>query len=301
MQSYKQSLMLLAAATVLRRAGGLQSNARASLRCARSATSSAIDEWRQASGFQSTGAPAVVDDAARALAVVGAAAPKRKKAKRLRHHRNPLSAQASQPAQLEDDWPRAAFADVTKPLTVDVGCALGGWCVASSQDSTRNFLGLELRPEPVVRAQKSSRDLGNCAFLQCNANVDLKRLLGDLAQSGAPLERVCVQFPDPHFKQKHRKRRVCTPEFAATVSDAVCAAGASIYVASDVLDVAEEMRARFAALGELRLDGDYDENNWLRQSPLAVQTERERAVLAGLGATSTADCVYRALFVPRGK
>ena len=49
---------------------------------------------------------------------------------------------------------------------------------------------------------------------------------------------------------------------------------------------------------ELRLEGEYDEDGWLCASPLQVQTERERAVLAGLGSTSTADCVYRALFVP---
>ena len=73
---------------------------------------------------------------------------------------------------------------------------------------------------------------------------------------------------------------------------------ASVYVASDVLDVAEEMRERFAACSQLRLEGAYDADGWLCASPLQFQTERERAVLAGLGATSTADCVYRALFVP---
>ena len=87
-----------------------------------------------------------------------------------------------------------------------------------------------------------------------------------------------------HFKKKHRKRRVCTPELAKTVSRSICASPidqASVYVASDVLDVAEEMRERFAAREELRLEGDYDADGWLCASPLQVQTERERAVLAG--------------------
>ena len=152
-----------------------------------------------------------------------------------------------------------------------------------------------------MRAKQSAETLPNCAFLQCNANVDLKRLLADLNKAGAPLERICIQFPDPHFKKKHRKRRVCTPELAETISSAVCASPidrASVYVASDVLDVAEEMRERFSARDELRLEGAYDDDGWLCESPLQVQTERERAVLAGLGSTSTADCVYRALFVP---
>ena len=164
---------------------------------------------------------------------------KRKRVKRLRHHRNPLSAAATQPAELAEDWARTIFDDRTQPLTVDVGCALGGWCVESaSSDPSRNFLGLELRPEAVARAQESAQKLPNCAFLQCNANVDLGRLLGDLANAGAPLERNLIQFPDPHFKKKHRKRRVCTPELAETVARSICASPmstASVYVASDVL------------------------------------------------------------------
>ena len=274
-------LMLLLAAAA-RRAAGLQ-QARA-VRCSRP-LASAVEDFRAAAGFAST----------------KPTQEKRKRVKRLRHHRNPLSAAATQPADLAEDWARTIFDDRTQPLTVDVGCALGGWCVESaSSDPSRNFLGLELRPEAVARAQQSSQALPNCAFLQCNANVDLGRLLGDLANAGAPLERITIQFPDPHFKKKHRKRRVCTPELAATISSAVCASpvSASVYVASDVLDVAEEMRERFAAREELRLAGAYDAEGWLCASPLQVQTERERAVLAGLGSTSTADCVYRALFVP---
>ena len=288
---YKRRLMILLAAAARRAACLQQASRAASLRCSRLASTvaddAAVRDFRAAAGFASPAADAP---------------PKRKRVKRLRHHRNPLSAAASRPAELAEDWARTIFDDRTQPLTVDVGCALGGWCVESaSSDPSRNFLGLELRPEAVARAQESAQKLPNCAFLQCNANVDLGRLLGDLNKAGAPLERVAIQFPDPHFKKKHRKRRVCTPELAETISSAVCASpisSASVYVASDVLDVAEEMRERFAARAELKLEGAYDADGWLCASPLRVQTERERAVLAGLGSTSTADCVYRALFVP---
>jgi tRNA (guanine-N7-)-methyltransferase len=307
---YKRRLMLLLAAAA-RRAVGLQARAalRCSPRCSRRlahavddaplASRSAVRDFRAAAGFHQVHRRA--DDASAVDASTKPPQEKRKRVKRLRHHRNPLSAAATQPAELAEDWAQTIFDDCTQPLTVDVGCALGGWCVESAHnDASRNFLGLELRPEAVARAQESAQKLPNCAFVQCNANVDLGRLLGDLANAGAPLERVTIQFPDPHFKKKHRKRRVCTPELAETVSRAICASpvSASVYVASDVLDVAEEMRERFSACDELRLEGDYDDDGWLCESPLQVQTERERAVLAGLGTTSTADCVYRALFVP---
>ena len=144
-------MLLLAAAA--RRAAGLQ-QARAA-RCSRRLAAAAVDDapavqaFRAAAGFQS---PATAD------------APKRKRVKRLRHHRNPLSAAATQPAELAEDWARTIFDDRTQPLTVDVGCALGGWCVESaSSDASRNFLGLELRPEAVARAQESAQKLPNCA------------------------------------------------------------------------------------------------------------------------------------------
>ena len=121
-------MILLAAAA--RRAAGLQQARAASLRCSRLASTVADDavrDFRAAAGF---GQPAAAD------------APKRKRVKRLRHHRNPLSAAASRPAELENDWARTIFDDRTQPLTVDVGCALGGWCVESaSNDASRNFLG----------------------------------------------------------------------------------------------------------------------------------------------------------------
>jgi len=50
-----------------------------------------------------------------------------------------------------------------------------------------------------------------------------------------------------------------------------------------------------AEIGEKNVDG------WLASSPLAVATERERAVLAGLGATSTEPgTCFRALFALAG-
>ena len=239
---YKRRLMILLAAAA-RRAAGLQ-QARAALRCsprcsrrlaatavddaplASRSSRSAVDDFRAAAGFHQVHRRD--KDASAVDASTEPTQEKHKRVKRLRHHRNPLSAAATQPAELAEDWARTIFDDRTQPLTVGVGCALGGWCVESaSNDASRNFLGLELRPEAVARAQESAQKLPNCAFLQCNANVDLGRLLGDLANAGAPLERICIQFPDPHFKKKHRKRRVCTPELAETVARSICASPAS--------------------------------------------------------------------------
>ena len=35
---------------------------------------------------------------------------------------------------------------------------------------------------------------------------------------GAPLRSASIQFPDPHFKAKHHKRRVVQPELARSLA-----------------------------------------------------------------------------------
>lgn len=300
-------------------------------------------------------------------------------AKKVRQHVNPLSGHYAQPsAALADPaWFASAFAggDATRPLTVDIGCAFGGWCVeaaaldaertsrADGDDAVtggeRNFLGLEIRHTPAETAalRAESRGLTNCAFARSNANVDLANVVGGIFAAGAPLERVLVQFPDPWFKKRHRKRRVITPELAATIARALAesppppqreAGGAFepstpyLYLASDVLDVAIDMRETFLAeptCVQLLRDATDDENarhgeetltttgrgespfgsapaaanemaaetaeadepeeewRWLVRSPLELATEREAAVLKGLGATSTVrGGVFRAIF-----
>lgn len=237
--------------------------------------------------------------------VQDAPAPRKKRVKRIRQHINPLASKQVQPAVLADDWFAAAFADPGKPLIVDVGSALGGWVVESAaDDGGRNWLGLEIRPaaHDVAVGRLAKADVGNAHFLRCNANVDLARILADAAAAGAPLERVCVQFPDPHFKKKHHKRRVVTPELRATIAATLAAStfvSPSAYLVSDVLEAATAMRDEFRGDATLVEVGPWNAGGWLEASPLAVPTERERCVLAGKGETSTAPgTAFRALFTP---
>ncbi|KAJ1400728.1 putative methyltransferase-domain-containing protein, partial [Ochromonadaceae sp. CCMP2298] len=85
---------------------------------------------------------------------------------------------------------------------------------ATSAISHINVLGLEIR-RPVVElclARKFQRSLTNVHFLAVNANIDLEKILTSLVARGVSISTVCVQFPDPHFKTRHKKRRVVNPE-----------------------------------------------------------------------------------------
>lgn len=210
--------------------------------------------------------------------------------KRFRQHVNPLSEGASRPVVLAPDWYKKAFADPTLPLTVDIGCAHGGWVTTTSAaEQTRNFLGLEIRKIPAVNTP-------NAHFLHCNANVDLERLLKD-ATEHARVERVLVQFPDPHFKKRHHKRRVVNDDLVAVIAAYL---DGYVYVASDVVETAEAMRDVLRTSNRLREDDDVDDDGWLVRSPLVFTTERERCVLHKQGSTSTMPGrVFRCRFLAR--
>lgn len=78
-------------------------------------------------------------------------------------------------------------------------------------------------------------------FTCANATVSLETMLSKYRGS---LDLVTIQFPDPHFKKRHHKRRVVQPQLVRALR-MLCAPGALVLLSSDVLHVAEDMRDQF--------------------------------------------------------
>jgi len=55
---------------------------------------------------------------------------------------------------------------------------------------------------------------------------------------------VFIQFPDPHFKKRHRKRRIFQPDLVQTICD-LLPEGGQLFLQSDVEDVSCAMRNIF--------------------------------------------------------
>ena len=197
--------------------------------------------------------------------------------------------------------------------------------------STMNYLGLEIRPGVSQYAQSrvSKHGLDGCvSYVGCNANIDLDRLLTLYANNSVG-SSICndnnsnnnnhgkirpmitfasIQFPDPHFKIRHAKRRIVTTELVSTLAKFVMTDG-GVFLQSDVKEALEAMREKF-------VEGDVDdgpgkkyfdewsfdtndekvgvdegeEREYGMENPLGVPTEREGSVLVrGLP-------VYRTLF-----
>ncbi|KAJ1399408.1 hypothetical protein SESBI_30342 [Sesbania bispinosa] len=165
--------------------------------------------------------------------------------------------------------------------------------LAKRTPKVRNYLGLEIRQRLVKRAELWVKDLAldNIHFLFANATISFKQLVesypGPL-QGIAPFTPLSSPHqalqgkncPDPHFKKRHHKRRVLQKPLVGAIVDNLVAGG-QVFVQSDVLEVALDMRNQFDEVDSLKhvdaLDPAMlcDSEGWLLSNPMGIRTERE--------------------------
>ncbi|KAL0410963.1 UNVERIFIED_CONTAM: tRNA (guanine-N(7)-)-methyltransferase [Sesamum latifolium] len=178
---------------------------------------------------------------------------------RIRQHVNPLRSSLMVPVEVPD-WD-AVYNDATLPLMVDIGSGSGRFLLwlAKRNAGSRNYLGLEIRPKLVKRAEYWVNELAlkNIHFVFANATVSFKQLVSTypgplvlvsiLGLAASKTEsHLYLQCPDPHFKKKHHKRRVVQKPLVESIVDGLVPGG-QIFIQSDVLDVALDMRDYFDA------------------------------------------------------
>jgi tRNA (guanine-N7-)-methyltransferase len=199
----------------------------------------------------------------------------------VRQHVNPLSRFFQLPRRLPG--PTELFPQPERPLHCDIGCARGQFLLAmAEQHPDWNHVGLEIREPLVISAERERhrRDLDNVRFLFSNATVNLPAWLDELP--AGLLQRVTIQFPDPWFKRRHRKRRVLQPPLLAAICRAL-AVGGEMFLQSDVPEAILPMEELIA------LSGCFDPQPQHAQpqhdpgspvvNPYPVATEREHLVL----------------------
>ena len=194
----------------------------------------------------------------------------------MRQHVNPLSRFFQLPLQLPA--PKQLFERPEQPIHLDIGCARGRCLLGLAEQQPRwNHLGVEIRRPLVQSADRDAQasEHGNVRVLFCNANISLEGWMGALPQDR--LQRVSIQFPDPWFKRRHRKRRVLQPPLLLAIAAAL-APGRELFLQSDVPEVIEPMVALTELSGCFERPAN-DARPWRLDNPLPVPTERERYVL----------------------
>jgi tRNA (guanine-N7-)-methyltransferase len=118
-----------------------------------------------------------------------------------------------------------------RPVEIEVGFGKGLFLLESSQTQPDvNFLGIEIiRKYQLFTATRiAKRNLTNVR-LMC---ADARHVLSAQMPAGS-VQAVHVYFPDPWWKNRHQKRRLFTPEFAAAC-ERVLKADCRLWLISDV-------------------------------------------------------------------
>jgi tRNA (guanine-N7-)-methyltransferase len=184
--------------------------------------------------------------------------------RRVRHHVNPLRSPF-----LERRLPPLVLPDGVE-VEVEVGCADARFLFERAPSRPDALLvGLEIR-EPLVRhvnEDAAALGLPNVRAHFAHANLDLDGLFSD-----GRLARVFINFPDPWFKRRHRKRRLITPELAATLARKLCPGG-ELFFQSDVFELALDAMAVLEDEPALRnLDEPW---SFARANPYGARSLRE--------------------------
>lgn len=186
---------------------------------------------------------------------------------RHRQHVNPLKASYFERAASRLDLPAG-------DVEVELGCADAQFLFQRAERVPGIVpIGLEIREDLAAEVNARAARLGSpVRVLFAHANLDFETLFAP-----ASLTRVFVNFPDPWFKRRHRKRRVVDRALAAAIATAL-KPGGELFFQSDVWDVALD------ALGVLEAEPRLTNRAapwsfWKDDNPYGARSRREEGCL----------------------
>jgi tRNA (guanine-N7-)-methyltransferase len=186
---------------------------------------------------------------------------------RIRQHVNPLKSNF-----FEIDIPRLAL-PTDRPMEVELGSAEAHFLMErAEEDPQRSYVGVEIRRDMVDLANREAaqRGLAQVQSVFANMSVDLPRLF----RQGS-VGRFFINFPDPWFKHRQRKRRVVGEELVDQLLPLLAPDG-EIHVATDIFEIALDAMAVLEREPPRSFRSLHQPWSFLPQSHFAAQSWRER-------------------------
>lgn len=131
--------------------------------------------------------------------------------KRIRNHVNPLS------ILVEHSFD--GFGD-DNPIFIDVGACKGEFSAALIEKfPDHNFILFEIRRPLAKKLAEQFSDKDNVVVFDGDAARNFRSIVEPCLKQGASVEQIFVNFPDPWFKERHKKRRFLNARFLQKYSD----------------------------------------------------------------------------------
>jgi tRNA (guanine-N7-)-methyltransferase len=192
---------------------------------------------------------------------------------RTRQHVNPLGPSFE---VFRGEHPRL---EEGRPVEVEIGCADAQFLFErAAADPARTYLGFEVRNVQVDQVNRRAALEGlPVQGIFANANLHLDKVVPENR-----VDRVYVNFPDPWFKMRQRKRRMVDDTLVRAIHT-VCRPGAEVFFQSDVWSLALDALAVFEMREELFENRAGAWTFWKQGNPYGVRSWREQnAELEGL-------------------
>jgi len=185
--------------------------------------------------------------------------------RRIRPHVNPLA--------ITKEISFAGF-DNDNPILVDVGAANGEFAfnLLEKFGDTKNFILFEIRPKIYQRLLKKFENHENVRVFDGNAGQNFKLILEPSIKRGVLVEEIFINFPDPHFKERHKKRRFINPAFLKECAE---------YFSSETRWIFQtDQKFLFNETLEVLEESAFSNISFFPSSPYGIQTEWETVKMA---------------------
>jgi len=159
-----------------------------------------------------------------------------------------------------------------RPVEIEIGCAEAQFLFErAAREPDRTFVGLEIRHELVDEVnRRAGRDGLPVRAVFGHANHHLADLFPP-----SRVARVFVNFPDPWFKRRHRKRRLMDEELARDIHRVLEPDGELLFQ-SDVWDIALDAMGVLDALDHLFVNAAGAWSFWRSPNPYGARSWREQ-------------------------
>lgn len=174
-----------------------------------------------------------------------------------------------------------------KPVDLEIGCGRPHFFFdRATHHQDRNILGIEWKYEFIAQAERRiiRENIDNARAFHGNAWT-----LVPLLFRPDSLRQIFVNFPDPWWKMKHKKRLVLNPTFLNVIFEVIKKEG-FILLQTDVCELFHFYQELFKEHGKFIYDDQLSDEQIIEQTK--AQTHREKKCL------SQGMAIYRGVFRP---